>query len=269
MEKQVTFKTLDPTAQIFTELKSCNYLWWERIKEDPQLYVEVRKNNEIHVYFEGGRVVRLRYCSKHKKLQALTHEKYLSGDGDKYVNCIDKLDGSIDHIIKNIKCKYSEKNGVTKEKWSEKFIQGHLIINNRTKYLDSEFAYKDGTRDIRIDLLECINGGVSCVELKRIDDARMLKKDDSDPEIISQMNEYREFITHYSSEILAYYQKVYEIKKALRLPIPNQAPTHINENPLLLIFNRWDKTNKRREERTKRIEEILHGQVMYSIINQF
>lgn len=267
MKKKVTFETLDPDAQIFKELKKNNCLWWKRIKEDPQLYIEVRKDNEIHVYHEGGRVVRLRYCSKHKQIQAFTHEKYLFGKGEKYVNCINTLDKSINIIIENIKAKYSEKNGSEKEKWSEKFIQGHLLVNNRTKYLDSEFAYKDETSDIRIDLLECIDGSINPVELKRIDDGRMLKKTDEDPEFITQMNSYKEFISAHKIELLNYYKKVYEIKKSLDLPIPAIAPDHFNETPKLLIFNSWVKSTAGRVNRKERMENILRdNKIEYSII---
>ena len=40
----------------------------------------------------------------------------------------------------------------TKEKWSEKFIQGMLAVKSRNIHLDTEFAYKDIQEDIRMDL---------------------------------------------------------------------------------------------------------------------
>ena len=49
----VTFDTLKPDARIFLELNN-NPHWWNRFKEDSSLYIEVRKDNQVNVYFEGG-----------------------------------------------------------------------------------------------------------------------------------------------------------------------------------------------------------------------
>ena len=65
---KVTFETLNPNAPLFSELKSGKYAWWENIKQNHDLYIEIRKDNNINVYFQGGSVVKLHYCSKHKKI---------------------------------------------------------------------------------------------------------------------------------------------------------------------------------------------------------
>jgi hypothetical protein len=64
----ITFDKLKTDAKIFVEL-SKNPEWWKRFKEDSLLYIEIRKDNQVNVYFEGGSVARIHYCSKHKKLQ--------------------------------------------------------------------------------------------------------------------------------------------------------------------------------------------------------
>ena len=46
----VTFDTLKPDARIFLELNN-NPHWWIRFKEDSSLYIEVRKDNQVNVYF--------------------------------------------------------------------------------------------------------------------------------------------------------------------------------------------------------------------------
>lgn len=51
----VTFDTLKPDARIFLELNN-NPHWWNRFKEDSSLYIEVRKDNQVNVYFEGGSI---------------------------------------------------------------------------------------------------------------------------------------------------------------------------------------------------------------------
>lgn len=270
-----TFDTLKSNAKIFDELKNNNPSWWQYCKNEKAFYIEVRKDNNINVYFEGGSIIKVHYCSKHKELQTFTHYKYL-GLADKsktYVNCASTIDKQIDTIINGIRQYYSQKNGSDKSSWSEKYIQGQLIINNRDTHLDSEFAYTDESgKNVRIDLVKCVNGNVVFVELKRLDDGRMLKKTDDSPEIVSQMKDYTDFIIKYKDQILAYYQKLYDIKKDLGLPVPEVRPQKVSTGPELLIFNRWTHMDKqgRRKTHLHRMEEILHRErVTYSIINSF
>lgn len=255
---KVTFKTLNPNAQLFTELSiEGKYKWWEKMKNHPDLYIEIRKDNYINVYYQGGSVVRLDYCSKHKKIQAFTHPKYLGGKGKTYVNCIDILDEKFDSILENIRTHYSQKKGISKEKWSETYIKGH-IITKRPNHLDSEFAYTDEGRDIQIDLIECVNGVIRFVELKRIGDNRMLNKDNTTPEVVDQIEKYSKFIKKYKNELVAYYQKIWDIKHdILKLPNLPLRPVDIDTKPLLLIFNNWTTTSTRKEKHTRDMEEIL------------
>ena len=118
---KVTFETLNPKAKLFSELMDVQkYPWWQKVKDNDDLYIEVRKDNNINVYYQGGSVMRLHYCSRHKKVQAFTHEKYIYGKGDKYIDCANLLNEKLDDIIKNIPVYYSQKKGISKEKWSEK-----------------------------------------------------------------------------------------------------------------------------------------------------
>ena len=271
---KVTFETLRRDAKLFDELKNNSPAWWQYCKNEKTFYIEVRKDNNINVYFEGGSIIKVHYCSRHKVLQTFTHYRYL-GLKDKtrtYVNCAKTIDKEIDKITNGIKKYYSQKNGKGRVSWSEKYIQGQLIINNRDIYLDSEFAYKDEASDIRIDLVKCENGTVIFVELKRLDDNRMLKKTDDSPEIVFQMKSYADFIKKYRDQILAYYQKLYDIKKDLGLPVPEVRPQMVSTIPELLIFNRWTHLDKqgRRKNHLCRMEEILQREkVTYSIIDSF
>ena len=263
----VTFETLNPNAPLFSELKSGNYSWWENIKNDSRLYIEIRKDNYINVYFEGGNVAKLEYRSKDNTIQTSTHSKYLHGNGDDYVEC--SLDKDLETIITNIKKYYSkteDEKEKEKEEWSEKYIQSQYIIKYHSNYIDSEFAYKDDSFDIRIDLIECINGELRFVELKTIDDSRMLKRNDDNPEVVEQVKAYNKFIHEYEKEIIEYYDKIWTIKNDLGLIkndlgliIPEERPSSLAEKPLLLIFNRWTKSTSRRDEHTSRMEEILRN----------
>lgn len=271
----VTFETLKRNAQIFAEL-SKNPDWWLKFKNTPSLYIDIRKDNHVNVYYEGGSIARIHYCSKHKKLQVFIHHKYLGvgapSKSNVYIDVLDKykidkkssedIQSFIDRILDNVKSCYSRKNqsdtGVyTKEKWSETYIKGCLINKNMGIHLDSEFAYKDGESDTRIDLVRCDNGLVTFVELKRMDDGRMLHKDDKDPEIVSQMRKYASFIKEYKDLILLYYQDVYDIKKDLGLPVPGLRPVAVNPIPQLLIFDRWERNTAKREIHRKRVKECL------------
>ena len=269
----VTFNTLSKDATIFSELNK-KHGWWDTFKKDNSLYIEIRKDNQVNVYFEGGSIARIHYCSRHKKLQVFTHHKYLGISEDKptYPECSDYIGDIINNVLSLVKKNYSQKHsadGVTpKEKWSEKYIQSELILNSRNIHIDSEFAYKDGTNDIRIDLVNVIDGAVTFVELKRLDDPRMLKSTEENPEVVEQMEGYSTFINKYSDDILKYYQRVYDIKKHLGLPLPDSYPTSVNKTPELLIFDRWEKSTKDRETHRRRMESILKREnVTFKIIS--
>ena len=270
----ITFDILKPEAKIFQELKK-NPSWWVRFKNDSSLYIEIRKDNQVNVYFEGGSVARIHYCSKHKKLQVFTHHKYLNlpapSKRNAYIECSGIIDEPketnseilvCDKVIERVKTCYSQKhaiNGIVdKEKWSEKFIQGTLITQSSDFHLDSEFAYNDATDKNRIDLIRCDNGVITFVELKRIADGRMLHKTDESPEIVDQMNRYKDFITKYSVELLAYYQKLYDVKAELGLPVPQIRPSSINPEPHLLIFDNWTKETTGRKIHRERLIDILN-----------
>ena len=282
----ITFNTLKPEAKIFNELKK-NPSWWVRFKNDSSLYIEIRKDNQVNVYFEGGSVARIHYCSKHKQLQVFTHHKYLNlpapSKSNAYIECSGIIDESMetdseilvcDKIIERVKKCYSQKhaiNGIVdKEKWSEKFIQGTLITHSSEFHLDSEFAYNDSETSNRIDLVRCSDGMVTFVELKRMGDNRMLHETDATPEVVYQMKRYKQFIEKYSSQLLEYYQKLYDIKKILELPVPESRPVCINPIPELLIFDCWEKNTKGRDEHRRRLCEILQKEdVKFSIMTDF
>ena len=270
----ITFDILKPEAKIFQELKK-NPSWWAKFKNDSSLYIEIRKDNQVNVYFEGGSVARIHYCSKHKKLQVFTHHKYLNlpapSKRNAYIECSGIIDEPketnseilvCDKVIERVKTCYSQKhaiNGIVdKEKWSEKFIQGTLITQSSDFHLDSEFAYNDATDKNRIDLIRCDKGVITFVELKRIADGRMLHKTDESPEIVDQMNRYKDFITKYSVELLAYYQKLYDVKAELGLPVPQIRPSSINSEPHLLIFDNWTKETTGRKIHRERLIDILN-----------
>lgn len=273
----ITFDKLKENARIFEELKK-NPSWWVKFKNNPSLYIDIRKDNQVNVYFEGGSIARIHYCSKHKKLQVFTHHKYLGepapSRNNLYVECSNRIENICDDVMERIQTLYSQKKaeeGINaKEKWSEKFIQGMLVINSRTVHLDTEFAYNDAQDDIRIDLIQCRKGSLTFIELKRMDDNRMLHATDNNPEVVYQMQGYKDFIARYRSELLEYYKKVFDIKVQLGLPVPDSAPVSINPIPELIIFDRWVKPTSQREIHRQRVRELLERNgIQYKVITSF
>lgn len=190
-----------------------------------------------------------------------------------YVECSNIIGENIEEILSRVKSCYSQKNSVdgvmSKESWSEKYIQGKLITGNIQYHLDSEFAYKSNSTGIRIDMVNVVDRKVTFIELKKLDDGRMLKESDENPEAIFQMNLYKEFIRENKDALLDYYQRLYDIKLSLGLPVPDSRPIGINTTPKLLIFNRWIKTHHSRTTHKKRMEEILEREnISYSIIDE-
>ena len=66
------FSKLDPNAPIFGALQSSSL--FQKLKEDKELYIEVRKDNYLNVYYQGGCVAKIDYKDG---LVFTTHNKYL------------------------------------------------------------------------------------------------------------------------------------------------------------------------------------------------
>ncbi len=269
---------LDPRHNLYKLLKNDAPIWWKALKEDKDLYIEIRKGNVIDVYYLGGRMAEIR-CDSNNKLVVTAHPKYL-GNSDKkdkryyregkkegktvytpiYQNCTDWLLDRRNELKANIQEHYS---GVSEgENTSEKYIQGNLILNGRDKYLDSEFAHRlyDGKKKtIRIDLVKIENGLVVFEELKRIRDSR-LRNLKGNPEILDQISNYREFIKVNKDILTKYYRILYQIKRDMELPIPivaNIDNIEVDPEPQLLIAKNYDKITPNREKRVCDINSIL------------
>ena len=264
---------------LYKILKSSNApVWWEKVKKDEELYIEIRKMNIIDIYYRGGRMAELKLSrgkivvSSHPKYQDLTdvddaryYTKKIDENGKlkitpKYQNCEEWLISNIEGLKANIRTYYSgDRDG---EATSEKFIQGNLIINGRNKYLDSEFAhrlYDGGRKSVRIDLVKIEGDHFVFEELKRIKDGRLLKKYD-EPEILTQIDNYRDFLKENKDELTVYYRTLYKIKKKLGLPVPlvdDIDKVTVDVEPQLSIALNYDKSTKARDERVKKIKDLL------------
>lgn len=251
-------------AEIYKELKK-QPDWWKRLLSIKGVYVEIRKDKTVDVYYEGGRMAELR-C-KRKIITATCHPKYLrmdvpTGSNPKYVDCLEVLKNNPSFITKNIQANYSQKERKDAEDISEKKIQGDMICRQNPLFLDSEFAhrYEIGKRQtIRFDLVTIKSNQLIFIELKRIKDNRMLNKEDDEPEILKQMDKYQKFIKVNKDKLLDYYKTLYEIKSSLKLPVPECEIEKLSvcEVPHLIIIDTYKSLGGRRKARIARMKEIL------------
>jgi hypothetical protein len=266
-----SFSSLNQKAKIFKEIKIHQPYWWSLFCRDKELYIEIRKDNYISVYYYGGSFAKIDY---ENDFVAEIHQKYL-GDKkprgktkkgkDKFeYDRIDlhKIDEKmISDIKKAIKNDYLRH--VNSERPAEKWIQGKLI-NESSNYIDSEFQFNKDPRigRLRIDLIELSGDVLTFVELKGIFDNRLRNdesRNSSIPEIIEQMERYQSFIKKYEIQIKDYYEKLIDIKQSLGLITFDKAEVVINEKPKLVIADTYTKMTPRREERISDIKRLLES----------
>lgn len=265
-----SFTSLDPYSGLFLELKNNPPHWWKLLLSDKDLYIEIRKDNYINVYFYGGSLARIKFGNGH--FIVTTHQKYL---GDNTSRGKDKrghdifryIELDVDAIcpeqISQIKDRIYQEyiKHIDTENCSEKWIQGEMIKNNRG-YIDSEFQFnKDKIIGyLRIDLVELTNGKISFIELKRINDNRLrndIVRNPKIPEIISQMGKYKMFINKYEVQVIDYYRKLISIKKSLGLLPEGLESISINKDPSLIIKNTYNKDTEGRRQRINAICKLL------------
>lgn len=274
-----TFLSLNPKAEIFEEIRIQQPRWWTMLCEDHELYIEIRKDNYINVYYFGGSVARIYY---NNGFIAETHQKYLGDDKprgkttkgkDKFE--YDQIDLTtlgeikIADIKKRIKSDYLRH--IDNENPAEKWIQGKMIKES-TNYIDSEFQFNQDAEigKLRIDLVELSGGVLSFVELKCIFDSRLrndVNRNLKVPEIIEQMGKYQLFINRYEDNIKEYYNKIIDIKQCLGLTTADNTNLTLNKTPKLIIANTYRKKTKQREDRISDIKNLLDvNNIDYEIV---
>ena len=267
---------LNINAPLFTELAQLPE-WWKRILNDKTLYVNIRKGNRINVYYHGASVMELS-INRDKTIQGKIHSKYIlfqetQTDKNEY-----RKDISPETIVENLP---SIKNAIianqatsNPEGLSEKAIQGNMYVKG--KYIDTEFEYVHPNRLItRIDLITINNVGmIEFVELKRISDSRLLKKDMSlkNEEIRKQIDNYNSFIKGHKDEIIQYYKQLQQILKKVGVnnPLCNIAITDIKPSVSLYFAGYADgkRNHPQRRKRIDNIKQILDEKGISSNINE-
>lgn len=261
------FTTLDPKSKIFKSIEVEKPKWWGLLCKDKDLYINIRKDNYINVYYLGGSIARIKYKAD---FVSEIHHKYLGikSSSSKIYSSIN-LETLDEKELASIKCNIEGTlRDSKKEHPSEKRIQGEMIIKN-DNYIDSEIQYNKDEKKLRIDLVELKDGLLTFIELKGISDPRLRndeKRNGKKPEIIDQMETYQSFISKYEDELHDYYKNLIQIKQNLGLMPSGSIVFKINPEPKLIIVDTYKKVTTRRINRVKAIEELLTTEgVVYSI----
>ncbi len=267
---------LNINAPLFTELSQLPE-WWKRILNDKTFYVNIRKGNRINVYYRGASVMELS-INRNKSIKGKIHSKYILFQETQTDKNSYRKDISPETIVENLP---SIKNAIianqatsNPEGLSEKAIQGIMYVEG--KYIDTEFEYVHPNRLItRIDLTTINDDGmIEFVELKRISDSRLLKKDMSlkNEEIRKQIDDYNSFIEGHKDEIIQYYKQLQQILKKVGVnnPLCNIAITDIKPSVSLYFAGYADgKSNHpQRRKRIDNIKQILDEKGISSNINE-
>jgi len=270
---------LNPENSLFTELENKNPEWWQLLKDDNEIYIDIRKDNKIDVYYNGGALLQnLRHDGN--TFFAKTHYKYLLPAKAKYIDIslnessfqlqdvaiqlleIENLESVLPRLKANIRQHYSAN--------SEKGIQARFVTNVQ-KFIDSEFqytfSYGHERLTSRIDLtwVDESNQEIIMVELKTIGDSRLY-----DGEITQQLKKYMQFIEVHGDDLLSYYKKLFLIKKRLGLiakPLQHLESLdgfRVQEKPLLLFGDcnqKW--INKFKGEIKDAVQDVAFGSYFF------
>ncbi|WP_071145256.1 hypothetical protein [Bacteroides ihuae] len=249
------FTALNISHRLFERLKTENPAWWRFVKDNIKIgdfYVDIRKDNSLNIYYNGGALLKI--TSSKNKINCRIHEYYLGKTGSRYVEYDpNRLPDDANTIKARIASRYSNT--------SENGIKAKLICDPNTKYIDSEFAYLT----TRIDLTKLENDNIIFVELKRIEDGRLLtnKYEKGEPKILSQMRAYRQFVNTHKQEIIDYYKILFTIKHSLGiLPQSLSSIENIDNYGLSedveLYIEPYSLLTAKREKRIEAIKTILN-----------
>ena len=238
MNSQFDFEILDPSDETFKVLKTGNYPWWDILKKNENISIQIRKDNTIDIYYNGGAILsNLKYDVRKKEFTAQIHSKFipleneseyqslsLSLNGVKFSKEIKTMDFSqfeekkLSLIMNRIKQYYDAK--------SEKGIQFKFIANDPF-IIDAEFQLN---KKMRLDLvrLDKKEKKIVFIEVKTMGDSRLFvnKKDeeekkDTPEDIYDQLKKYHNFAKDNADSILAYYEKILLVKNKLELTKPD------------------------------------------------
>lgn len=260
--------SLNPEAPLFNALRKNPPTWWNNLLKDKNTWVDIRKNNRINVYINGGSVMKLHY-HRSGEFKAKIHYEYIpiiaennyvefdiseneikfNSDQFRIIDLNNFAPESLDAIKKRICHFYPET--------SEKGIQASFVLKNN-RFIDTEFACYGN----RIDLiwLDTRDKKIVFVELKTIGDPRLYPDSNQNTEILNQMVRYSDFVKKNSKDLLIFYKNLITVKKSLDIlglsekEIGSLDDYTVETKPILLIGDctqNWIDTN------ASRINELI------------
>lgn len=263
---------LDERNRLFEEFELNPPTWWNLLVSDKDTYIDIRKENYIDIYYNGGGLLKkLKYTDK--GLKGNTNYKYLLTEKSESINfSFNNSSLSIsDATVDLLQFKDLDKNTLNRIKAniskyypasSEKGIQARFI-KNAGCFIDSEFAYNYENVKLRIDLvwIDKKNKTILFVELKTMGDSRLFTE-----EINEQLSKYFHFTTQYETELLKYYKKLFRIKKKLKI-LPSKLQTleslddYIIEKRPLLLFGDCNQEwiNSNADKINQKINQVAIG----------
>ncbi len=258
---RMSFSNLSVDHQLFRYLKEEQPRWWKNLVADNDIYIDIRKDNYISVYYNGGSIMQLSFK---RKLTAQIHFEYIPIASKENLVEFEFFDEAIEINKSKIeilplhnfdkKSLTSLKNRIKKfnPSSSEKAIQADFVKNNAA-FIDTEFSYENS----RIDLvwIDRKEKKIFFVELKTIGDERLYIGEEirANVETIDeQLKKYNKLVSKYKSDLIIYYSKLFKIKKDLGLlkndleDLETLDGFDIEERPILLVGDctkKWIKDN--------------------------
>jgi hypothetical protein len=161
MDRSLGTEHFNPNDKTFVELRSGKYPWWDNLKKNGEISIQIRKGNTLDVYYNGGAILKdLRYNDRQGVFAAHIHPKYipledesryqslaLSAGGVKFTGKIDISafsqfeDAKLKAVMDKIKRHFGSE--------TEKAIQYSFAVKDPF-IIDTEFK---GENDLRIDLI--------------------------------------------------------------------------------------------------------------------
>jgi hypothetical protein len=229
------FENLDPKNETFSTLVAEKPAWWLSLRDDADLVIEVRKDNTLDVYYNGGCVITgIRHQaggftgSMHIKYIPLASPSpyvplALSEAGVAFPASLTPL--PLGHLGEDSKRRIKERINRYYPPTSEKGLQYKLIRKDGC-FLDSEFAWSSKTgrpddsemasaaKTNRIDLVrvdQCAGKKrILFAEVKTPEDVRLF-----DGELERQLESYHKFLSKNAGHLKEYFTRVFAIKRSL------------------------------------------------------
>jgi len=285
MSSQFNAKILNPSDETFNELKTGNYPWWDNLKKNENISIQIRKDNTIDVYYNGGAILsNLKYDKKIKEFTASIHSKFIplkkeTGKNPNQLLSLSSNGVSFSKEIETMEFLQFEKKELTKiinrinqynDAKSEKGIQFKFIANDPF-IIDAEFQFGNTLRFdlVRLDKKE---KKIVFIEVKTMGDPRLFvekknkkEKKAASEDINSQLKNYYDFAEANTDSIRDYYKKVLLIKNDLKLTKPEVKGLSLDEwdvelKPLLVFGDcekEWIKTNS--DKIYQKIKDVAYG----------